>query len=358
MALPFATVFSIGRTLVLAACLATTLSACTQRDAAKELRLFTWSEYFTPEELREFERETGIKAKADYYSTNEEMLTKIQLTADGDGYDLVIPSDYMVRTMIDLKLLAKLEHNRMGFLNEFPKEARHPPYDPNLEYSVPLAQGLTGLAWNTKLLPELPNAADFSWRDFFELAKLAGRVTVLDDTKEALQAVLLIRGKDLSTASAEDIRNAFAYLNAHKGQLKGFTSETRSVIEADECALCMAYSGDVLAVATGKPEIKFVRPKEGLTVWTDNFAIPKNARNVAGAYLFMAKVLSPEGARSFTNRTRYRTYQEKARALLEPEIAQSPVVYAEPKPGEFHYLVQRNELQDLIDRAWALLKSH
>jgi spermidine/putrescine transport system substrate-binding protein len=354
MALPFAQI----RALVLVAIVAITASACTQRDATKELRLFTWSEYFTPEELRAFEKETGIKTKADYYSTNEEMLTKIQLTADGDGYDLVIPSDYMVRTMIDLKLLAKLDHGKMGFLADFPADARHPPYDRNLEYSVPLAQGLTGIAWNQKLLPVLPNAADFSWRDFFELANLAGRVTVLDDTKEALQAVLLIRGKDLSTATPEDIRNAFAYLGAHKDQLKGFTSETRSVIEADECALCMAYSGDVLAVAETKPEVKFVRPKEGLTVWTDNFAIPKNARNVDAAYRFMAKVLSPEGAKGFTTRTRYRTYQEKARALLPDAIAKSPVIYAEPKPGEFHYLVQRNEISDMIDRAWALLKSH
>jgi len=358
MALPLAKVGSLTRALTLLAIAALFFSACTKRDPAKELRLFTWSEYFTPGELREFERETGIKTKADYYSSNEEMLTKLQLTADGDGYDLVLPSDYMVRTMIDLKLLAKLDHKRMEFIGHFPEEARHPPYDRNLDYSVPLAVGLTGIAWNSKLLPQLPNGADFSWRDFFELANLNGRVTVLDDMKEALQAVLLIRGKDLSSATPEDIRNAFAYLTAHKDQLKGFTSETRSVIEADECALCMAYSGDVLAVATTKPEIKFVRPKEGLTIWTDNFAIPKNARNVDAAYRFMAKVLSAEGAKNFTTRTHYRTYQAEARALLPAEIATNPVIYPEPKPGEFHYLVQRNELADLIDRAWALLKSH
>ncbi|RZA07624.1 MAG: spermidine/putrescine ABC transporter substrate-binding protein [Proteobacteria bacterium] len=357
MAIPIAKNFSLAFSLVAALALFS-FPACTKREAAKELRLFTWSEYFTPEELRAFEKETGIKTKADYYSSNEEMLTKIQLTADGDGYDLVLPSDYMVRTMIDLKLLAKLDHGKLPFLKDFPSDALHPPYDKELSYSVPLAVGYTGLAWNSKLLPELPNAASFSWRDFFELATLSGRVTVLDDTKETLQAVLLTRGKDLATASAEDIRNAFAYLTAHKGQLKGFTSETRSVIEADECALCMAYSGDVLAVAAEKPEIKFVRPKEGITVWTDNFAIPKNARNPEGAYRFMAKVLSAKGASSFTSRTRYRTFQEGARPLLPDELAKNPVVYPEAAPGEFHFLVQRNELADLIDRSWALLKSH
>ncbi|MCP6335910.1 hypothetical protein NL449_28225, partial [Klebsiella pneumoniae] len=85
----------------------------------------------------------------------------------------------------ELRLLSKLDHKRLPFLADFPAADLHPPYDPELEYSVPLAQGITGLAWNTKLLPILPNAAAFSWRDFFEIASLAGRVTVLDDTKEA-----------------------------------------------------------------------------------------------------------------------------------------------------------------------------
>ena len=260
--------------------------------------------------------------------------------------------------MIELNLLQPLDKARLPFLKDFPAEALSPPYDPGMKYSVPLAVGLTGVAWNTKLLPELPNGANFAWKDFFEFANVAGQVTILDDTKEALQAALMRAGKDLSTASRDDVEAAFAYLTAHKKQLKGFTSETRNVIEAGECALCMAYSGDVLSVSTEHPEIRFVRPKDGITVWTDNFAIPKNARNPDAAYRFMAKVLSPEGAKAFTERTKYRTFQTKARALLPEALRSSPVIYPDAGNADLHYLVQRKEFSDLIDRAWALLKSH
>jgi spermidine/putrescine transport system substrate-binding protein len=330
---------------------------CTSKAPPRpEIRLFTWSEYFKPEELAAFEKETGIKTKIDYYSSNEEMLTKIQLTADGEGYDLILPSDYMVRTMIELRLLSKLDPSKLPFLADFPEEGRRPPYDPELSYSVPLAVGLTGLAWNSKLLPKLPK--DLGWKEFFTLPELKGKVTVLDDTKETLQAALLVAGKDLSTATAEDVKRAFAYLKEHKEQLKGFTSETRSAILADECALCMAYSGDVLAVAADKPEIHFVEPKDGLSIWSDNFAIPANAPNKEAAYLFMKKVLSPEGARAFTSRTHYRTFQEKARALLSKQDRENPVIFPKVGSPSYHYLIERKDLVDLVDRAWALLKSY
>lgn len=345
---------SILQTATLAAALL--LSACTARPAAQELRLFTWSEYFSQELIEEFSRETGLSVKVDYFSSNEEMLTKLQLTADGPGYDIILPSDYMVRLMIELGLLRNIDPARLPVLKDFEPAGLDPPYDRGLRHSIPLSVGLTGLAWNTKLLPHLP--AHLTWKEFFENPALKGKVTLLDDTREVLQVALLARGYRLESAKESEVREAFQYLRQHKGQFRGFTSETRSVIEADECALCMAYSGDVRAVAKHKPEIRFVLPKDGATIWTDNFAIPKNARNPEGAYLFINKMLSPNGARDFTARTGYRTLVQRARALLPPEAAKDPVIYppAASTPP-LHYLVSHPALALLIDREWAQLRA-
>jgi spermidine/putrescine-binding protein len=256
---------------------------------------------------------------------------------------------------VELKLLQPVDKNALPFLSDFEAEALNPPYDPGLVHSVPLAVGVTGIAWNSKLLPKLP--ANFSWKQFFEFGEVKGKVTLIDDTKESLQAALLAQGKDMGSATEAEIREAFAYLKAHKAQLKGFTSETRPVIEAGECSLCMVYSGDALSAAKEKPEVKFIVPADGATIWTDNFAIPANAPNPALAHKFMVKVLSAEGAKEFTERTGYRTFNKKAKALLDKAIAENPVIYPKMKGPKFHFLVERKDLAALIDKEWALLKS-
>lgn len=332
------------------------LTSCTKSGpAAKELRLYTWSQYFDEATIKEFEQETGAKVKLDYFSSNEQMLTKLQLTQGERGYDLILPSDYMVRTMIEMKLLKPLDKSQLGFLSDFEAEGLNPPYDPGLQYSVPLAVGLTGIAWNTKLLPKLSDS--FTWKNFFEDASFKGRVTLLDDTKEVLQAALIANGKELAAATEADVKEAFAYLKKHKSQLKGFTTETRPVIEADECSLCMTYSGDARQVAAVKPEIKFVMPKDGVSIWTDNFAIPANSAEPELAYKFMAKILSAQEAKEFTERTGYRTFLKSAKALLPKEISENPVIYPRAQGVKLYYLVDKKDLAALIDKEWALLKS-
>lgn len=332
------------------------LTSCTKSGpAAKELRLYTWSQYFDEATIKEFEQENGVKVKLDYFSSNEQMLTKLQLTQGERGYDLILPSDYMVRTMIEMKLLKPLDKSQLGFLSDFEAEGLNPPYDPGLQYSVPLAVGLTGIAWNSKLLPKLPDS--FTWKSLFEDPSFKGRVTLLDDTKEVLQAALLANGKEIASATEADVKEAFAFLKKHKSQLKGFTTETRPVVEADECALCMIYSGDARQSAAVKPYINFVLPKDGVSIWTDNFAIPANSASPELAYKFMAKILSAKGAKVFTERTGYRTFSKGAKALLAKEITANPVIYPKAQGVKFHYLVDNKELSALIDKEWALLKS-
>ncbi|MGE3260245.1 MAG: spermidine/putrescine ABC transporter substrate-binding protein [Bacteriovoracia bacterium] len=356
-------VHPIAKAKTLALCLLlAAMPACTKKDSApqNELRLFTWSEYFPDEVIREFEKENNAKVRVDYFSSNEQLLTKLQLSSGNaeEAYDLILPSDFIVKTMAEMKLLKELDHASMPFLADFDPKAK-PDYDPAMKYSVPMAIGTTGVAINTKLLPRFLKDAKngITWKEILESPEFKGKVTLLDDTKEVLQLGLLMNGKNIINATEADVKTAFAYLKAHKAQLKGFTTETRPVIEADECAICMVYSGDALSVGKTKPEIIFLMPKDGATIWADNFAIPANARNPALAYKFMAKVLSPEGGQRFTERTGYRTPNTKARALLSKEVAANASIFPALNPKQFHYLVERKDLALLSDKEWALLKS-
>lgn len=336
--------------------------ACTKKDTAgkQEFRLYTWSEYFPSDVIHEFEKEHNAIVKVDYVSTNEELLTKVQLSqqSGSGGYDLIVPSEYIVQTMADLKLLKELDRPKLSFLADFEKPYTDTVHSPQWKYSVPIAIGTTGLVLNKKVFPNV-KPENISWKDIFENPAYKGKVALLNDTKEVLQAALLANGKKFISASDADLKMAFAYLKAHKGNILTFMDEPRPVIESDECGICMSYSGDAINLSKKNPDLVYFIPKEGATIWADTLAIPANARNIELAYAFINKALSAEGAKRFTENISYKTANIKSRDLLSKEITGNPIIF----PGadllkKLSPVAQRKEQVLLIDREWTELKSH
>ncbi|MGH7546366.1 MAG: polyamine ABC transporter substrate-binding protein, partial [Gemmatimonadota bacterium] len=91
------------------------LQACARDERAADggeealgdrLNIYNWSDYIADETIRGFEDETGVKVVYDTYESNEEMLAKIQ--AGATGYDVIVPSNYMVEILRASGLLAPL----------------------------------------------------------------------------------------------------------------------------------------------------------------------------------------------------------------------------------------------------------
>lgn len=344
-------------------------AACTKKDAAstaqqsRELRVLTWSEYFDDEVIKSFEEKNQVKVIRDYFASNEELLAKLKtnIESSSKGYDLILPSDYMVSTMISLGLLKKLDKDQLLVLQNLDPKFQKPTYDPSLEFCVPFAWGTTGIAVNYGLAPELKGKEGLSWKDLLENPKYKGKVTMLSDVKENFQVALLMIGKDWDTATEADIKTAFEYLKKTKKNLKVYTEDTRQALESNECALCQAYSGDVLKVNNekgSKGNVGYIFPKEGGTLWTDNFALPKNAVNVELAYKFINHMLNVEGAKKFTSTNFYPTTNIAVRELLDPSLKDNPSVF--PADNEFSrlkYIKDRPDLMGVIDKLWTELRA-
>src|SRR5450432_1030863 len=99
----------------------------------KALQLFNWSNYMSPDLLKRFETETGIKVTLDTYDTNESMLAKLQ--AGGGGYDVVVPTGPTVQQMIRDGLLLKVEAGSMANYKNVKKPFDNPDFDPGRAYS-------------------------------------------------------------------------------------------------------------------------------------------------------------------------------------------------------------------------------
>ena len=78
-----------------------------------ELNIFIWTEYVPDSVIEDFESEFGITVNPSTFSTNEDMLAKFT-SGEDDAYDLLQPSDYMVKLMIDQGLLQEMDTMRLG----------------------------------------------------------------------------------------------------------------------------------------------------------------------------------------------------------------------------------------------------
>src|SRR5947199_923297 len=104
------------------------LLASSARAEKQTLNLFIWSEYIDPAVVADFEKQFDCKVNIDLYEDVESMLAKVQ-GGGGSLYDVVVPSDHVVRAMIKLNLLARLRHENIPNLKNLDTRFAHPPYD-------------------------------------------------------------------------------------------------------------------------------------------------------------------------------------------------------------------------------------
>ena len=99
----------------------------------KVLNFYNWADYVAKGTVPGFEKETGIKVTQDFYSSNEDLLAKLQ--AGGTGYDVIVPSDYMVAIMVKSDVVQKLD---MAQIHVFSGDAFLAlSENPDLDYVVP-----------------------------------------------------------------------------------------------------------------------------------------------------------------------------------------------------------------------------
>lgn len=333
------------------------LSACspgTEGAANKKpvtLHLFTWSDYTEEEATKEFEQKTGIKIVTDMFGSNEELLAKIQ--GGAAGYDVVVPSDYMVSIMVKQGLLAELEPAKIPNLAQVYKHLKGLYYDPNNSFSVPYLWGTTGIGYNADLVSTPPD----SWKVLFD-EKYKGKISLLNDEREVFAMALRTDGFPMNATDPSQVNAAKARLMAQKPLVKTYTSENYDqLLVSGEVALAHGWSGTVIRASAEKPSVKYVVPKEGGTIWQDNLCILKSSKHKAEAMQFINFLLEPQVAARISAKVKYASANEAARIFVPKEIAQNPVIYPPQETlARLEWIKDVGEAIKLYDRAWTELK--
>src|SRR5262249_17969755 len=152
----------LGGAGMLFACLGTALPA--MADEAKELFFYNWTDYYPVELLAKFEKETGIKVTMDGYDSNETLVAKLQ--AGGAGYDVIVPSDYLLKTLVAEDLVQEIDASTMSNFKYVKEAFKNPDFDPGRKYTVPYLWGTTGIAYDSAQVPG--GKLEDSWKEFFD----------------------------------------------------------------------------------------------------------------------------------------------------------------------------------------------
>lgn len=319
------------------------LAACGDPDEGR-VRFFNWQDYVDDALLADFERAAGVTVSYSTYASNDELGDRLALAGvprrgnrKADSFDLIVPSDSLFRRLRDQDRLQPLDTSIVteALLANLDESFRSLEVDPGNRYAVPWATGSTGIGYDATVFAEPP-----TWDVFLDAAN-AGRMTLLDERREAFAASLFGLGLDPNTTDADEIAAAEERLAAIAANA-AFDSETYlDRLASGELVAAQAFSTDVLQAQADNPDLAFVVPDAGGIRWVDLVCVPDDAPNPEAANRLIAFYLDPKIAAQNSVTIRADTGNAAAREFLPQELVDDPAVNP---PAEV-----RARLVELID---------
>ena len=347
------------RKLLLAAGVAalTTLSAAGPLQAAGELRLYNWSNYFSPDLIKQFEEETGTTVSLDTYASEEDLLAKLQ--AGASGYDVIFPGPTTLGVMIEKGLVAKIDAPTMSNFKNVLPPFQTLSVDADRSYSVPYMWGTTGFTYDPEMVPG--GALEESWKSLLEpSAELSGKIAMLNEMSDVWNAAAYYTGVSKCTEDPAEAQKILDVLMGQKPHVKVYSNDgTIDRMSAGEVAVHMQWNGAAHRTKKNKPGVVYVYPREGVTFWTDTMAIPANAPNMETAKEFLNWMLDPKNAAAASNYTGYSNAIMGSGQYLNEELKADPAVNM---PEEYADRLSAFEScspksKELRERVWTKLKS-
>lgn len=333
------------------------LSSCSQNKnqtkSKNQLNIYSWADYLHPSTIPEFERRYGIHVVYDTFASNEALLAKLQ--AGASDYDIIVPTSYMVKQLKKLNKLAVVDHSRIGNFDNIMERFRNPKFDPGLEHSIPYTWGTTGIGYNSAAIAksDWPVDTNIFWND-----KFAHRITLLDDARETIGMSMKRQGNSFNSTEPSQIKSGADALIAQKSLTMCYTSDQVIVqLTSGDSWLSLVYSGDAYQAQRDNPDVKYVIPQNGTSIWLDSLCIPNGAPHVENAYKWINYMLEPKVAAATASYTRYATPNQAAFRLIPANVANDANLYPPPE-----VMAKCEELGDIgkaifiYDQFWTELK--
>lgn len=335
------------------------------------LNVYNWGEYISDGSegtldvnaaFEEYYYETyGVRVQVNYttYASNEDMYAKLRSGAT--GYDVIIPSDYMIERMIDEDMLLPLNFDNIPNYQYIAEDMRNMFYDPDNIYSVPYTYGLVGVIYNTTMVDQ----ADIGSWDLLWNEKYTGKILQFNNARDAFGTAMYRLGIDVNTTDELWWRQSLELLKQQKPIVQGYVmDEVFNKMKGASAAIAPYYAGDYLTMYDSNNDLDFYYPSEGTNIFTDAMCVPSCARHKDIAEAYINFMLSEEIAIAnaeyicyasphtlVRESEEYRAYLEDFREgaydILYPDLSELKTIA---------YAMLDDQTQSLQNRLWEELK--
>lgn len=321
-------------------------------DNKRVLNVLNWSSYIPNDVIIDFEKETGINVNYMTYSSNEELLAKISVAKDGT-YDLIFPSDYMVEVMMKRKLIQPIDKNKLKNIHNLDFEYMDMEYDPGNIYTLPFIATSTIISVNRDVIKEDIK----SYNDLLD-SKYKDEIVLIDDQRIIIGMALLANGFDMNSTNETELRIAKNWLLKLKSNLKAYDSDSpKNFLISNEASIAVLWNAEGALASMENSSIENVVPTEGVALSTDNFAIPKGAKNTSELYEFIDYILRPEVMAKIIESYPYKSINIPSYEYLGKDyINNNAANFSSDVVENGHFVKNIGEYISLYDKVWAEIK--
>lgn len=322
---------------------------------ANTLNVFAWGDILDPTVIAQFEKDTHIKVNLNYYSSNEELLVKLKATK-GEGYDLIIPSDYAVNILIHEELLKPIDKSKLTFWHELNPNLLGHHFDPENRYSLPFEWEIFIFGINKDYFAK--NNLPHSWKLIFDKNTVQYKISMTNDPIEAIQFAGFYLYGTVPTLTQDQADQVTKLLIEQKQWVEAYANFRGDYFLATQnCPIVIASSSYIWRTMRQFSFVGFIVPEEGTFITIENLSIPKLSTKDHLTYQLINYLYS-----HYSVRSHFETYGFFPATLhslkdmpLEPE-AKSLVFASEEQFDKFHFVDELMSPQETRD-TWVEVKT-
>ena len=310
-----------------------------------QLSMMGWADYISPDDISQWEKDNNSKLVYDNYASNDEMYSKLQLAQGNSGYDLGMNTDFMIKLLIDKKLIQKLDRSLVPNFANIRPEFAHPDFDPENAYTIPKSTGSEGFIYDKSVITRPMK----TWGDFLDAIEneASGQASLLDDP---LAIAPIFWSKDLSWNTTDEaaLKDAEARVETLAKHIKTFNSYPVQDVASGSVVIAQCWNGNARQAidAAKNDNLVFIYPEPKSELWLDSYHLPVGGKHPKAAHSWINFVLDPVIAARETTYTGFLSPVSGIEAHLDPKVAADPLIFPPADALKRGERTQRNETYD------------
>jgi spermidine/putrescine transport system substrate-binding protein len=261
------------------------------RSEENTLNVFCWGNYLPTEVLLEFEKRENVHIQVHYFSTNEDLLLKLRKVG-GNGYDIIFPSDYAVKILVEEGFIKRLDKNRLNFISHLEPYLLNLPFDSQNQFSLPYSWETYGIAINSQIYP---NLSQISLHDLFDLEAPPKNFVMISDPIESVIVFSHYLFNKTDSLKESEIALLTKTMKGLNPRIEAFADcRAKYFISSETTPIAFVKSSFITSLTTETPHIQFLLPKEGLFTSIENIALSSSCKKEDLAYKFINFLYQPE----------------------------------------------------------------